>query len=91
MEVPEELEGKFKFARQKSKLAGTIRGSFFVIKKIILMRWEPMNKMTSVETTMKVNARPVGKMVTYWTVTSLAAIMLSGIGQLMQFEETSSW
>ncbi|WP_339217529.1 phage tail protein [Paenibacillus sp. FSL W7-1332] len=33
MEVPEELEGKFKFARQKSKLAGTIRGSFFVIKK----------------------------------------------------------
>jgi hypothetical protein len=33
MEVPEELEGKFKFARQKSKLAGTIRGSFFVIKR----------------------------------------------------------
>jgi hypothetical protein len=32
MEVPEELEGKFKFARQKSKLAGTIRGSYFVIK-----------------------------------------------------------
>ncbi|MXQ53850.1 phage tail protein [Shimazuella alba] len=32
MEVPAELEGKFKFARQKSKLAGTIRGSFFVIK-----------------------------------------------------------
>jgi hypothetical protein len=32
MEVPRELEGKFKFARQKSKLAGTIRGSFFVIK-----------------------------------------------------------
>jgi len=32
MEVPEELEGRFKFARQKSKLAGTIRGSFFVIK-----------------------------------------------------------
>ena len=31
MEVPEEL-GSFKFARQKSKLAGTIRGSFFVIK-----------------------------------------------------------
>jgi hypothetical protein len=31
MEVPAEL-GKFKFARQKSKLAGTIRGSFFVIK-----------------------------------------------------------
>lgn len=32
MEIPEELEGKFKFARQKSRLAGTIRGSFFVIK-----------------------------------------------------------
>ena len=32
MEVPKELGGKFKFARQKSKLAGTIRGSFFVIK-----------------------------------------------------------
>ncbi len=32
MDVPSELEGKFKFARQKSKLAGTIRGSFFVIK-----------------------------------------------------------
>ena len=32
MEVPAEL-GSFKFARQKSKLAGTIRGSFFVIKK----------------------------------------------------------
>lgn len=31
MDVPSELE-KFKFARQKSKLAGTIRGSFFVIK-----------------------------------------------------------
>jgi len=33
MEVPKELEGKFKFAKQKSKLAGTIRGSFFIIKK----------------------------------------------------------
>ena len=33
MDVPIELEEKkFKFARQKSKLAGTIRGSFFVIK-----------------------------------------------------------
>ena len=32
MDVPQELEGKFKFARQKSRLAGTIRGSFFVIK-----------------------------------------------------------
>ena len=32
MEVPSELATRFKFARQKSKLAGTIRGSFFVIK-----------------------------------------------------------
>lgn len=32
MEVPEELAPKFKFVRQKSKLAGTIRGSYFVIK-----------------------------------------------------------
>ncbi len=32
MEIPKELVEKFKFARQKSKLAGTIRGSFFVIK-----------------------------------------------------------
>jgi hypothetical protein len=31
MDVPEEL-GDFKFARQRSKLAGTIRGSYFVIK-----------------------------------------------------------
>ncbi|WP_217376489.1 phage tail protein [Paenarthrobacter ureafaciens] len=32
MEIPAELAGTFKFARQKSKLAGEIRGSFFVIK-----------------------------------------------------------
>lgn len=33
MEVPAELvEAGFKFARQRSKLAGEIRGSFFVIK-----------------------------------------------------------
>jgi hypothetical protein len=31
MDIPEEL-ASFKFARQKSKLAGTIRGSYFVIK-----------------------------------------------------------
>ena len=31
MDAPEELS-KFKFARQRSKLAGTIRGSYFVIK-----------------------------------------------------------
>ena len=32
MDVPEELASKFKFATQKSKLAGIIRGSYFVIK-----------------------------------------------------------
>jgi hypothetical protein len=32
MEVPEELASRFKFARQRSKLAGTIRGSYFVLK-----------------------------------------------------------
>ncbi|ANF31157.1 phage tail protein [Leifsonia xyli] len=31
MEVPDELAA-FKFARQRSKLAGTIRGSYFVVK-----------------------------------------------------------
>jgi hypothetical protein len=30
--VPAELRDKFKFATRKSKLAGTVRGSFFVIK-----------------------------------------------------------
>lgn len=33
MEVPEELATRFKFARQRSKLAGTIRGSYFTIKQ----------------------------------------------------------
>lgn len=32
MEVPSELAERFKFARQRSALAGTIRGSYFVIK-----------------------------------------------------------
>jgi hypothetical protein len=32
MDVPIELASKFKFARQKSKLAGEIRGSYFVVK-----------------------------------------------------------
>ena len=31
MDAPEELSA-FKWARQKSKLAGTIRGSYFVVK-----------------------------------------------------------
>lgn len=32
MDVPAELADRFKFARQRSKLAGEIRGSFFVVK-----------------------------------------------------------
>ena len=32
MEVPAELASQFKFAKQNSRLAGTIRGSFFVLK-----------------------------------------------------------
>ncbi|HEU5003260.1 MAG TPA: phage tail protein [Actinomycetota bacterium] len=32
MPIPDELASKFKFARQNSKLAGTIRGSYFTIK-----------------------------------------------------------
>src|SRR3954463_16653028 len=31
-DIPAELSERFKFARQRSKLAGTIRGSYFVIK-----------------------------------------------------------
>jgi hypothetical protein len=32
MDVPDELASRFKFARQRSKLAGTIRGSYFTFK-----------------------------------------------------------
>jgi hypothetical protein len=32
MEVPAALASRFKFARQKSKLAGTIRGSYFAFE-----------------------------------------------------------
>jgi hypothetical protein len=32
MEVPTELASRFKFARQRSKLAGTIRGSYFAFQ-----------------------------------------------------------
>ena len=32
MEVPAELASRFKFARQKSKLAGTVRGSYFAFQ-----------------------------------------------------------
>ncbi|MEF7440863.1 DoxX family protein [Paenibacillus lautus] len=46
-----------------------------------------MNKVIGVKTSMELNTRPLGKTVAYWSVTGLlaAAIMLSGIGQLMQF------
>jgi hypothetical protein len=32
MDIPAELASRFKFARQESKLAGTIRGSYFAFK-----------------------------------------------------------
>lgn len=32
MAIPEELATRFKFATQRSKLAGSIRGSYFVVK-----------------------------------------------------------
>jgi hypothetical protein len=40
MDIPAELDS-FKIARQKSKLAGTIRGSYFVIKGEYLARGAP--------------------------------------------------
>lgn len=39
MDIPKELADRFKFARQKSRLAGTIRGSFFVIKGEYPIEW----------------------------------------------------
>jgi uncharacterized membrane protein YphA (DoxX/SURF4 family) len=46
-----------------------------------------MSKIIGAATTAKVETHPQGKMIAYWTVTLLlaAAIMLSGIGQLMQY------
>jgi uncharacterized membrane protein YphA (DoxX/SURF4 family) len=46
-----------------------------------------MSKIIGVETTVKVDTQPRGKMIVYWLVTLLiaAAVMLSGIGQLMQY------
>lgn len=46
-----------------------------------------MSKIIGVETTARVETQPRGKMIAYWTVTLLlaAAVMLSGIGQLMQY------
>lgn len=32
IEIPQEFEGKFKFSRQRSKLAGEIRGTYFNVK-----------------------------------------------------------
>ncbi|NQO45769.1 phage tail protein [Streptococcus suis] len=32
IDIPKEFEGKFKFARQRSKLAGEIRGTYFNVK-----------------------------------------------------------
>jgi uncharacterized membrane protein YphA (DoxX/SURF4 family) len=46
-----------------------------------------MSQFIGTETTAKVETQPRGKMVAYWIVTLLlaAAVMLSGIGQLMQY------
>lgn len=46
-----------------------------------------MSKSIGTETTVKVASAPQGKKISYWSVTLLlaAAVMLSGIGQLMQF------
>ncbi|USK35933.1 DoxX family protein [Bacillus sp. F19] len=46
-----------------------------------------MSKIIGAETTVIVETQPRGKMIAYWTVTLLlaAAVMLSGIGQLMQY------
>ncbi|UAL52851.1 DoxX family protein [Bacillus sp. CMF21] len=46
-----------------------------------------MSKIIGAETTARVETQPRGKMIAYWTFTLLlaAAVMLSGIGQLMQY------
>ncbi|MFD6441363.1 DoxX family protein [Peribacillus sp. NPDC060186] len=46
-----------------------------------------MSKIIGAETNAKVETQPRGKMIAYWSVTLLlaAAVMLSGIGQLMQY------
>lgn len=46
-----------------------------------------MGQINGVETIAKAETNPRGKMMAYWSVTLLlaVAIMLSGIGQLMQF------
>jgi uncharacterized membrane protein YphA (DoxX/SURF4 family) len=51
------------------------------------MRRKRMSKIIGALTTAKVETQPRGKMIAYWSVTWLlaAAVMLSGIGQLMQY------
>ena len=51
-----------------------------------------MSTIIGTETTAKVETQPRGKMIAYWSVTLLlaAAVMLSGIGQLMQYGGNSS-
>ncbi|GEC90459.1 DoxX family protein [Brevibacillus brevis] len=46
-----------------------------------------MSKMIGAETNVKAETKPRGKMIAYWSVTLLlaSAVMLSGIGQLMQY------
>ncbi|USK29833.1 DoxX family protein [Bacillus sp. CMF21] len=46
-----------------------------------------MSKIIDAETTARVETQPRGKMIAYWTITLLlaAAVLLSGIGQLMQY------
>ncbi|UAL53522.1 DoxX family protein [Metabacillus dongyingensis] len=46
-----------------------------------------MSKIIDAETTARVETKPRGKMIAYWTITLLlaAAVLLSGIGQLMQY------
>ncbi|MGG3573217.1 DoxX family protein [Bacillus gobiensis] len=46
-----------------------------------------MSKIIGTETNAKVETQPRGKMIAYWSVTLLlaASVMLSGIGQLMQY------
>src|SRR6266436_3771629 len=53
MDVPAELASQFKFARQKSKLAGTIRGSYFNIKN----EYRPSDRLCEVVTSTEFKSR----------------------------------
>ncbi|WP_079915058.1 DoxX family protein [Paenibacillus sp. 32352] len=46
-----------------------------------------MSNVIGAQTTVRVETQPRGKIIAYWSVTLLlaAAVMLSGIGQLMQY------